>query len=100
MRLMLRCLRSVQWLALEAGANARMEWKLIPKLHYAAELSLQAKLVNPRFVQCYSGESLVGRLERMYAASANGPFRAVIQNNVLRKWLAGLEIMFSDSLAL
>jgi hypothetical protein len=97
---MLQCLRSFQWLAFESTANARMEWKLIPKLHYAAELALQGRLINPRFVQTYSGESLVGRLETMYAAAANGPYHATIQQTVLRKYLVGLEIRMSDALPL
>ena len=61
-------------------------------------MSYQARLVNPRYVQTYSGESLVGRVERMYAAAANGPFHASIQLTVLRKYLVGMEIRMNDSI--
>ena len=95
LKLVIRCLRSYSWLAWEAQSRGLLLWKLVPKVHYWMELAYQANSINPRFVQTYSGESLVGRVSQMYKGSFFGPFARVIQDKVLRKYLVGLEIQFA-----
>ena len=39
----------------------------------------QAELINPRYVQGYGSESLVGQICGIYEASQSGPFKRRIQ---------------------
>ena len=95
LKLVIRCLRSYKWLAWEAQSRGILLWKLIPKLHYWMELAFQANSINPRYAQTYAGESLVGRVSTMYKGSFFGPYKRVIQEKVLKKYLIGLEIQFA-----
>ena len=95
LKLVVRCLRSYMWLAWESQSRGLLLWKLIPKLHYWMELAFQANSINPRYAQTYAGESLVGRVMTMYKLSFFGPFRRVIQEKILKKYLIGLEIKFA-----
>ena len=82
------------WDSMLAGFK---NYKIIPEMHYFAEMALQGELINPRFCHTYTGESLVGRIVAIYAAAANGPFHATIQGTVLRRFLAGLQVAWSNS---
>ena len=59
------------------------------------ELAFQANSINPRYAQTYAGESLVGRVSTMYKGSFFGPYKRVIQEKVLKKYLIALEIQFA-----
>ena len=62
-------------------------WQVTPKVHYAvAHIPEQARLINPRFVQNYGEESLVGRITKIWAASANGPYEANAQKICLARY--------------
>ena len=80
------------WLAYDSVCMGRREFHKIPKFHYLAELVLQARALNPRHQQCYSGESIVGRLMQVWKRSLNGPYENVAQFNVLRKYMLAFEI--------
>jgi hypothetical protein len=91
-RLVQRCLRSYQWLAWDSAASGVFNWHIIPKHHFWAEMAYQAELLNPRFQQCYSGESMVGRVMPIFKRSINGPCRNTVQRTVLRKYALGFQI--------
>lgn len=61
----LRFLRCYTWLANHAAAEDRCMYSVVPKFHYMVHLVESAKIVNPRFVWCYGGEDMVGRIARL-----------------------------------
>ena len=93
-----RSLRSYQWLAYNAKQAGGLMWNIIPKFHYWAELALQARCFNPRWCQCYRGESLIGRVMPWVSAGLNGPFRDTIQARVLEKYLVAFEVQITNLL--
>ena len=67
-----------------------------PKLHYAvAHLGSQALLINPRFVQTYGSEGLVGKICAIYKASLNGPYAAGLQQSIFEKYCTGMALSFA-----
>ena len=91
-RLVVRCLRSYAWLAWDARCEGRLAFPIVPKMHYWHELSLQARLINPRYVQTYQGESMVGRIAGIWKRSLKGPYAATVQQNVMRKYAMAFEV--------
>ena len=76
--------------------TGQLAWQMRPELHYAvAHLASQAKLINPRYVQTYGSEGLVGKVCNIYKASQSGPYHAGLQNTILTKYTAGLVLAFS-----
>ena len=67
-------------------ANLRY-YQITPNVHYGMHWPEQAQLINPRFVQCYGDESLIGRMTEIWEASCNGPFVNTQQKVVAFKWL-------------
>ena len=48
-------------------------WHVKPKHHYAQHVGRQCELINPRRVQNYLDEGIVGVACGIYASSSNGP---------------------------
>ena len=71
-------------------------WQITPKVHYSLHLASQARLINPRYVQNYAEESLIGRLTRMWGKSANGAYELVAQFTVLARYFVGLELRMTS----
>ena len=71
-------------------------WQITPKVHYSLHLPSQARLINPRAVQNYAEESLIGRLTKMWGKSANGPYERSAQFTVLSRYFVGLEIRMTS----
>ena len=92
----IRCCRSYGWLAYNAKCEGRLEFKIVPKFHYWHELSLQARMLNPRYVQTYSGESMVGRIAQIWKRSLAGPFQNTVQRTLMRKYVLGWEADLID----
>jgi hypothetical protein len=92
----IECLRSYQWLAWNARCSGFAEFQIVPKFHYFAEMSLQARLLNPRFCQTYRGESMVGRVAQIWKRSLNGPYEASVQKVILSKYCLGVEVGLTD----
>ena len=80
--------------------NHKNEWQISPKVHIAVcAIAEQALLINPRAVQNYGEESMVGRMTKIWGASANGPYRPIAQQVNLVRYLTGLNIrVTSDQL--
>ena len=80
-----------QALQVSSFAAREMLWKSTPKHHYVcAHLPWQAALINPRTVQGYMSESLVGVICDIYKMSQSGPFHARVQQAALLKYRTGL----------
>ena len=65
------------------------------KLHYvAAHLASQADVINPRFVQSYASESMVGQICGVYKASCSGPYQPQAQRTAMHKYCTGLKLLW------
>ena len=85
-----------QWLALNAFDAKKSRWNCVPKLHYAAaHISEQAALINPRLVQGYANESMVGVVCSIYELSQSGPFRARVQHVSMLKYRIGVHLIWN-----
>ena len=90
--------RSYQFLAVQTIDAGQPRWKQPPKFHYAVgHLAHQARLINPRFVHCYSSEGLVGKMTKVWKKSIDGPHHRVSQHKVLKKYLVGMALDFDAS---
>ena len=74
------------------GINA---WQIRPKVHYHQHFAQQAKLINPRAVQCYAQESLIGRMAKLWRMNANGPYSPLVQETTLLRYWVALEVLVS-----
>ena len=62
--------RHYQWLVVYAMNKGQTWWHIVPKLHVGlGHLGHQAALINPRFVQGYMSESMVGIVTTIMALS-------------------------------
>ena len=80
-------------LAVDEGVQM---WKIVPKLHFlCAHVPVQAEIVNPRYTQGYTSESMVGAVCQIYSTSQSGPFHSRIQDVALVKYCTGLNILWT-----
>ena len=87
---------SYQVLANKTAEARETRWKQPMKVHYAVgHLADQSRLINPRAVQCYAAEGLVGKIATIWKASQDGPHARVGQNKIMHKYTAGMSIDFS-----
>ena len=71
-------------------------WKPVVKMHYVvAHLASQSELINPRFVQGYRSESMVGRICEIYSHSNRGLYREVVQRVSLLKYRTGMVFLWA-----
>lgn len=89
-----------QWMFLRSECRlAKVDaWQIKPKCHAFLHLPSQGDLINPRFVQVYAEESLMGKVVRVWRACARGPYAPTAQFSVLSRIFAGLEIRFTADL--
>ena len=76
-----------------AGVNS---FQITPKLHYTQHFADQANLINPRVVQNYIQESLIGRVAKVWSACANGPYADTVQQSSLARQWVGLELRICE----
>ena len=75
----------VHWQRLANLHAGQMAWQMRPKLHYAvAHVAAQARLINPRFVQTYGSEGLVGKYARYINRRRMGRMRQGCKGRSLR----------------
>ena len=92
-----RMAKHYQVLQVQALAQGKAKWKSTVKMHYvAAHIHAQAQVVNPRFVQGYASESLVGQICGIYAGSQSGPFHGHIQRMCFLKYRTGLKLLWEQ----
>ena len=70
-----------------AKGQHELYWNITPKCHYFLHLPTQGLVMNPRFTQCYHEESLIGKVSLMWEAATNGPYKSVVQRNVMIRCL-------------
>lgn len=88
------------WMFLRSESRlARVDaWQIKYKCHAFLHLPSQADLINPRFVQVYAEESLMGKVTRVWKACARGPYAPTVQHSVLSRIWSGLEMRFTADL--
>ena len=69
-------------------------WNVKPKVHKMQHVPLLAEVLNPRYVQNYAEEPLVGTCTNKWAKSVSGRYRHVAQKTVLVKKMVGLLLHF------
>ena len=87
--------RHYQVLQNKALADNKTRWKTLVKTHYVVgHLAGQAALINPRAVQSYASESMVGQICGIYKGSRNGPYLAQVQSVTMTKYRTGLKLLW------
>ena len=82
-----------QVLAVDATREGKLLWKQQPKLHYiVGHLPVQARLINPRVVQGYTSESMVGTMADIYKKSMCGPHHKHVQRTFATKYCTAMLI--------
>ncbi len=71
-------------------------WRITPKVHKLMHLHLYAAVINPRWVQNYAEESLVGTTTRIWQRAMRGKYSDHVQSNVLIRRLVGLMLRISE----
>ena len=74
--------------------NAVLAFNVKPKAHKIQHVPMLCEIINPRCVQCYGEESLIGTTTKVYNRSMAGRYERGVQRVVLAKRLLGLFIRF------
>ena len=82
----------MQLLRKKAKQDKDLLWHITPKLHYMQHFPQEAKLINPRLVQCYIEESYIGKMAQIWASCKYGKYKESIQYWALLKYLVWLVI--------
>ena len=69
-----------------AARAGEMAFQVKPKAYYAQHLSFQARLINPRYTQCYQEESMMGVMAKVFKRSCSGLYVKTAQST----WFTGL----------
>ena len=84
-------LGALQHLRHLADTTGAYRWVIRPKAHKFAHLPFVAGSINPLKISCYSDESHIGTLTKVWSKSISGRYSREAQRNVLSKrWLAVL----------
>ena len=90
-----RMAKHYQILQLMALTEGNTLWKTTVKMHYVgAHMHDQAQLINPRYVQGYASESLVGTICEIFHSSQCGPFHRRVQKVAMLKYCTGLVLLW------
>ena len=65
-----------------------------PKVHNMQHTPMICEVINPRFIQCYGEESLIGTTTKVWKRSMNGRYKKNVQKSVLAKRNLGLLMRF------
>ena len=80
---------TLQHLRALADAAGLLRWPVKPKAHKLCHMPLVAASINPVKMTCYSDESHIGTLTKVWSKSIAGRYRPRAQANVLAKrWLS------------
>ena len=75
----------------EAAYRAgKLFWRIAPKMPRLQHLPLYASALNPRWVQCYLEESLVGTNTKIWQKTLRGRYQNTAQSDVLLRRTVGL----------
>ena len=73
-----------------ARLEGELAWQIKPKVHKMQHLASLSMVINPRFVQNYGEESLIGTTTRVWKKSMYGRYANHVQSNILVKRITGL----------
>ena len=82
----------MQLLRSRAKDAGQLLWYITAQTHYMQHFPDEARLINPRAVQCYIEESYIGKIAKIWARCKNGPYGETIQRLALLKYLVWLTI--------
>ena len=78
---------------MDATREGKLLWKQQPKLHrVVGHLPVQTRLINPRVVQGYTSESMVGTMAGIYKKSMDGPHHKHVQHKFATKYCTAMLI--------
>ena len=63
----------LQLLRSRAKTQKQLLWHITPKTHYMQHFPDEARLINPKAVQCYIEESTIGKVAKIWASSKSAP---------------------------
>ena len=90
------CCKYYVWLALDNQRRAIVAYNIVPKLHYFAHIALRADYLNPRVVQTYLQESLMGRVCLMWRQNLAGSWHEIGQKTFFRRYLLAFFLLLMD----
>ena len=70
--------------------RGKLYFRISPKTHRLQHLPLYAEVLNPKWVQNYMEESLMGAVARVYQRAMRGVYYQDIQANILVRRTLGL----------
>ena len=76
--------------------RGNLRWKITTKVHKLLHTPIYAERLNPRWVQNYAEESLVGSVTKTYKASVAGRYAREIQTLILLKRTLALCLRFES----
>ncbi len=89
-----RALTCYSWLNHRAVARGVPLWKVLPKHHAWTHIAYDNMGTNPRSVQCYTDEDMVGRMKKLYSAchARTAPMRAMQRYSMLQalRWVEAM----------
>ena len=89
-------LLSYNWLAVDALTSNRNLYSVVPKFHYFWHLVNQhAKITNPRWYWCYTGEDLVGRASSLAHSCLSGTPGFLVPHKMYTKYRIAMHIRWS-----
>ena len=71
-----------------------MAFNIVPKVHKMQHFAHFATALNPRFIQCYAEESLIGTVAKIWKSSMSGRYQRHVQSDVLLKKTIALFLRF------
>ena len=75
-----------------AQSRGLLAWNISPKVHMQQHFKDLCKCMNPRCLQCYSEESHVGTMTKIWARSAQGRYAGSVQRMTLMKRLVAVNV--------
>ena len=72
--------------------QGRLWWQVRPNHHKMQHFFVLTEVLNPRCVQCYGEESLIGTTTKIWKRSVSGRYQDHVQTSVLLKKLCGLKL--------
>jgi hypothetical protein len=70
-------------------------WEITSKVHKMQHVPMMAKIINPRHLQCYASESLIGTTTKVWKRSMSGRYKKRVQKVVLTKRVLGVLLRLS-----
>ena len=93
-KLVLRFGRHFQAAAFRSRESGGFHFQVTYKCHALQHIALYARLINPRFIQNYLEEGLIGKVAQVLRGSSRGPFKRRIVRTSLAKILIAVQLRY------